>query len=179
LLGIRASDFICRIHDYLTRLSAILAAIGLISIVVFYVYEVITRYVFDSPTAWVSDFVSYTLCISVFLALPKVTQDRAHVAVTILVGVYFIIGPAGFPMFANSILDTVSITSLASIPLFILMGEILFRSGTMDVLFDSTTEQLMAVLKTLPFMTVIFSVMGFIMLGIATPSESAATGVVG
>ncbi len=55
----------------------------------------------------------------------------------ILVGVYFIIGPAGFPMFANSILDTVSITSLASIPLFILMGELLFRSGTMDVLFDS------------------------------------------
>jgi len=40
-------------------------------------------------------------------------------------------------MFANSILDTVSITSLASIPLFILMGELLFRSGTMDVLFDS------------------------------------------
>ncbi len=57
--------------------------------------------------------------------------------VAILVGVYVIIGPAGFPMFANSILDTVSITSLASIPLFILMGELLFRSGTMDVLFDS------------------------------------------
>lgn len=55
----------------------------------------------------------------------------------VLTGVYFIIGPAGFPMFANSILDTVSITSLASIPLFILMGELLFRSGTMDVLFDS------------------------------------------
>ncbi|MEX3007689.1 TRAP transporter large permease subunit [Hoeflea sp. TYP-13] len=55
----------------------------------------------------------------------------------ILTGVYFIIGPAGYPMFANSILDTASITSLASIPLFILMGELLFRSGTMDVLFDS------------------------------------------
>lgn len=55
----------------------------------------------------------------------------------ILTGVYVIIGPAGFPMFANSILDTVSTTSLASIPLFILMGELLFRSGTMDVLFDS------------------------------------------
>ena len=55
----------------------------------------------------------------------------------ILTGIYFVIGPAGFPMFANSVLDTVSITSLASIPLFILMGELLFRSGTMDVLFDS------------------------------------------
>ncbi len=228
----------------------------------------------------------------------------------ILTGVYFIIGPAGFPMFANSILDTVSITSLASIPLFILMGELLFRSGTMDVLFDSidklvgrvrgrqyvlivvlsavfgalsgvamavaamlgraimpgmqargynrdiaagliiggaslapiippsllaiivgsiadvsiaklliagivpgllmggiflvyvfvriamnpelaptnvasergevsVKDKLIALARTLPFAIVIFSVMGFIMLGIATPSESAATGVVG
>lgn len=55
----------------------------------------------------------------------------------ILTGVYFIIGPNGFPMFANSVLDTVSTTSLASIPLFLLMGELLFRSGTMDVLFTS------------------------------------------
>jgi tripartite ATP-independent transporter DctM subunit len=228
----------------------------------------------------------------------------------ILIGVYFIIGPAGFPMFANSILDTASTTSLASIPLFILMGELLFRSGTMDVLFDSidklvgkvkgrqyvlvvvlsavfgalsgvamavaamlgraimpgmqsrgydrgiaagliiggaslapiippsllaiivgsladvsiaklliagvipglliggiflvyvfvriamnsnlapanvtgeraevtSLEKLMAIVKTLPFLIVMFSVMGFIMLGIATPSESAATGVGG
>ncbi len=228
----------------------------------------------------------------------------------ILVGVYVIIGPAGFPMFANSVLDTASTTSLASIPLFILMGELLFRSGTMDVLFDSIDklvgrirgrqyvlvvvlsavfgalsgvamavaamlgraimpgmqergynrdiaaglivggaslapiippsllaiivgsiadvsiaklliagvipglvlggiflvyvfiriamdsslapanvageredvtagEQAMALVRTLPFVIVIFSVMGFIMLGIATPSESAATGVVG
>lgn len=55
----------------------------------------------------------------------------------ILIGIYFIIGPAGFPMLANSILDTSTNTSLAAIPLFILMGELLFRSGTMDVLFDS------------------------------------------
>lgn len=230
--------------------------------------------------------------------------------IAILIGVYFIIGPAGFPMFANSILDTVTTTSLASIPLFILMGEVLFRSGTMDVLFDSIDklvgkvkgrqyvlvvtlsavfgalsgvamavaamlgraimpamhargynrgiaagliiggaslapiippsmlaiivgsladvsiarllisgvlpgllisgiflayvfvrialdstlvpddvsgertevgpgEKIIALIRTLPFMIVIFSVMGFIMLGIATPSESAATGVLG
>ncbi|QMU59230.1 MAG: TRAP transporter large permease subunit [Boseongicola sp.] len=228
----------------------------------------------------------------------------------ILTGVYVIIGPFGFPMFANSIFDTVTTTSLASIPLFILMGELLFRSGTMDVLFDSIDklvgrvrgrqyvlvvalsavfgalsgvamavaamlgraimpgminrgydrdiaagliiseaslapiippsllaiivgsladvsiaklliagilpgimmagvflvyvfisialdpskapssvdgerddvtagEMLFALVRTLPFVIVIFSVMGFILLGIATPSESAATGVIG
>jgi len=228
----------------------------------------------------------------------------------ILLGVYFVIGPAGFPLFANSVLDTATTTSLASIPLFILMGELLFRSGTMDVLFDSIDklvgkvrgrqyvlvvvlsavfgalsgvamavaamlgraimpgmhdrgydrsiaagliiggaslapiippsllaiivgsladvsiaklliagvipglfiggiflvyvfvrigmnpslapgnvageraevtpiEKSIAIVRTMPFLIVIFSVMGFIMLGIATPSESAATGVVG
>ena len=55
----------------------------------------------------------------------------------ILAGVYFIIGTFGFPMFINSVYDTATTTSLASIPLFILMGELLFRSGTMDVLFES------------------------------------------
>ena len=40
-------------------------------------------------------------------------------------------------------------------------------------------QKVIALFRTLPFLIVIFSVMGFIMLGIATPSESAATGVVG
>ncbi len=80
-------DCLCAIHDHLTLAAAVLAAIGLISIVTFYVYEVVTRYFFNSPTAWVSDFVSYFLCISVFLALPKVTKDKGHVAVTILVDI--------------------------------------------------------------------------------------------
>lgn len=75
------------LHDALTQAAAVLAAIGLICIVTFYVYEVITRYLFNAPTAWVSDFVSYALCASIFLALPKVTKDKAHVAVTILVDI--------------------------------------------------------------------------------------------
>lgn len=75
------------VHDWLTQAAAVLAAIGLIGIVAAYVYEVITRYFFNAPTAWVSDFVSYALCASIFLALPKVTMDKGHVAVTILVEV--------------------------------------------------------------------------------------------
>ncbi len=75
------------IHDRLTQIAAVMAAIGLSLIVIFYVYEVVTRYFFNSPTAWVSDFVSYILCASVFLALPQVTKDKGHVAVTILVDI--------------------------------------------------------------------------------------------
>ncbi len=249
------------------------------------------------------------MAILFFLFLSGAPIFLAFLA-AILLGVYFVIGPAGFPLFANSVLDTATTTSLASIPLFILMGELLFRSGTMDVLFDSIDklvgkvrgrqyvlvvvlsavfgalsgvamavaamlgraimpgmhdrgydrsiaagliiggaslapiippsllaiivgsiadvsiaklliagvipglfiggiflvyvlvriglnpslapgnvageraevtpmEKLIAIVRTMPFLIVIFSVMGFIMLGIATPSESAATGVVG
>ncbi len=78
---------LCNFHDGITQASAVLAGIGLILIVTFYVYEVVSRYMLNSPTAWVSDFVSYALCASVFLALPKVTKDRGHVAVTILVDI--------------------------------------------------------------------------------------------
>lgn len=57
--------------------------------------------------------------------------------IVVLIGVATIIGPMGFPMLANSILETTTTGSLAAIPLFILMGEILFRSGAMEVLFSS------------------------------------------
>ena len=40
-------------------------------------------------------------------------------------------------------------------------------------------EKIMAVVRVSPFAIIIFCVMGFILLGIATPSESAATGVLG
>ena len=54
-----------------------------------------------------------------------------------LTGVAIFIGQAGFGMVANSIFDTANYTDLATIPLFVLMAEILFRSGSVDVLFDA------------------------------------------
>ena len=73
--------------DIITHIAAVFAAIGLALIVGSYVYEVFSRYIFASPTAWASDFVAYALCATAFLALPKVTKDRGHVAVTILVDI--------------------------------------------------------------------------------------------
>jgi tripartite ATP-independent transporter DctM subunit len=52
-------------------------------------------------------------------------------------GLLYLIGPHGFGMFANSIFTTANIGELAAVPLFILMGELLFRSGAMEVLLDS------------------------------------------
>lgn len=54
-----------------------------------------------------------------------------------VIGVLVLLGPAGFGMFANSMFTTGNLSALSAVPLFILMGEILFRSGAMDVLFRS------------------------------------------
>jgi tripartite ATP-independent transporter DctM subunit len=54
-----------------------------------------------------------------------------------LIGVLVLIGPRGFGLFSNSIFEAATSTSLATIALFVLMGEILFRSGTVDILFRS------------------------------------------
>ena len=54
-----------------------------------------------------------------------------------VIGVLTLIGPNGFGMFANSIYATASGTELAAVPLFILMGELLFRTGAMEVLLTS------------------------------------------
>jgi len=52
-------------------------------------------------------------------------------------GVWHFFGSAGIGLYANSVLDSLSSLNMATIPLFVLMGEILFRSGAVDVLFDS------------------------------------------
>lgn len=52
-----------------------------------------------------------------------------------LLGIVALFGTRAFGLFANSIYETATSESLVAIPLFILLGEILFRSGSVDVLF--------------------------------------------
>src|SRR3989304_3097435 len=88
----------------------------------------------ESMTWWaaLSGGVSLLLVL-LFLGVP------VFVALLILnvAPVLVILGPPGFGMFANSIYTTGTNSTRAAVPLFILMGEILFRSGAMEVLFDS------------------------------------------
>jgi tripartite ATP-independent transporter DctM subunit len=57
-----------------------------------------------------------------------------------IVGVLIILGQPGFGMVANSIFETTNFADLSAIPLFIMMGELLFRSGSIDILFDSVDK---------------------------------------
>lgn len=60
--------------------------------------------------------------------------------ILILGGILLTLGDAGFGMFANSLFQTASTSSLATVPLFVLLGEILFRSGSMDVVLDAVDK---------------------------------------
>ena len=53
-----------------------------------------------------------------------------------LAGVLVLMGPRGFGLFTNSLFETATSGSLATVALFVLMGEVLFRSGSVEVLFD-------------------------------------------
>lgn len=54
-----------------------------------------------------------------------------------LLALYVLFGFGGYVLLVNSVVDTATTGALATVPLFILMGEILFRSGTIAVLFES------------------------------------------
>ncbi len=54
-----------------------------------------------------------------------------------ITGVLVLFGDAGFGLLANSIYSSATYGALTAVPLFIVMGELLFRSGAMEVLFDS------------------------------------------
>lgn len=70
--------------DHVTDASLWLAMAALAAIFLAYNLEVVLRYVFNSPTRWSAEFVSYFLLAATFTALPKLTRDGGHVAVTVL-----------------------------------------------------------------------------------------------
>ena len=85
-------------------------------------------------TWWVALSGGLALLLSLFLL--GVPIFVAFVVLNV-VGVFVLFGASGFGLFANSIYSTATLGALSAVPLFIVMGEILFRSGAMDVLFDS------------------------------------------
>jgi C4-dicarboxylate transporter DctQ subunit len=76
---------LARYHDNVTKVTNVLAQLA-ISVVVFcFLYEMASRFVFNSPTWWASEFVSYALCISVFCMMPELARTQSNVAITVLV----------------------------------------------------------------------------------------------
>lgn len=73
-----------RIHDWLTDIGYVLAALALAAMAVIYCMEVTLRYFFNSPTSWATETLSHLMLVAIFLAMPHATRAGAHVAVTLL-----------------------------------------------------------------------------------------------
>lgn len=73
-------------------------------------------------------------------------------------GLLLLVGSKGFPLIVNSIFDTLTGTVLAAVPLFILMGEILFRSGSVNRLLDSVDTLIRGIHGRLYIVTLVLSV---------------------
>jgi TRAP-type C4-dicarboxylate transport system permease small subunit len=75
---------VVRMQAALTRGLFQIACAALLLMLFAYVAEVVLRYFFNSPTRWSSDLVSYSMLVCIAFALPAVTRDGGHVAITSL-----------------------------------------------------------------------------------------------
>ena len=54
-----------------------------------------------------------------------------------VVTIFYLIGAGGLGLFVNSMLETSTSDALVAIPMFVLLGELLFRTGGVQVLFEA------------------------------------------
>lgn len=54
-----------------------------------------------------------------------------------VIGILVVIGPAAIGLFVNSVLDTASTEALVAVPLYMLLGELLFRTGGVEILYNA------------------------------------------
>jgi len=75
---------LARLHDASSRLLFAAACLALALAACLYVLEVVLRYLFDAPTTWTNEAVQYCLALMIFLGLPELTRQSAHIAIDIL-----------------------------------------------------------------------------------------------
>ncbi len=83
-IGRSWADRLAAGHDALTRAGFVGAAVCLAAIVGAYCYEVVARYFLSAPTVWANALVSYALCAMVFLAMPELSRQKAHIVLNLL-----------------------------------------------------------------------------------------------
>lgn len=62
-----------------------------------------------------------------------------------VIGVLVLMGPAGLGLFANSILESTTTEAFIAIPLYVLLGELLFRTGGVTRLYGSLNRLIGAI----------------------------------
>jgi len=77
-------NVVFRWHNILTNSLFIIGVSAISFITAIYCFEIVARYFFRSPTGWANDAASFLFSVGIFMCLPRVTQDRGHVAVTLI-----------------------------------------------------------------------------------------------
>jgi tripartite ATP-independent transporter DctM subunit len=75
--------------DLIDRFSSSVAALSTIALMVMVaiiVYEVVSRYVFNEPTFWVTEFSTYILLGLTYAALAQAQREGSHIQVELIVG---------------------------------------------------------------------------------------------
>lgn len=62
-----------------------------------------------------------------------------------IVAVFLLMGPPGLGLFVSSILDSTTTEALVAIPLYVLLGELLFRTGGIATLYESLNRLIGAI----------------------------------
>lgn len=66
------------------RVLALTAGFIALAVGVMLVVQVILRYIFKSPTSWITDYCAYAICLMLFIAGGNTYQIHAHVGVDLL-----------------------------------------------------------------------------------------------
>ena len=74
-----------------------------------------------------------------------------------LIGVWVFFGVSGHGLLVNGMVDSLTSLNMTTIPLFVLMGEVLFRSGAVEVLFDSVDQLIGRIRGRLYVFTIVLS----------------------
>lgn len=135
-------------------------ALCVLGILVSYAVEVFMRYLLNAPTAWASDFVKYFLCGAVFLAMPLLTREGAHVSVTVLKGKL----PAPVESAA------IRLGLLISAAVCLLVGWLAFRQAVYNFARGIDTMSLVAIPKWIVAAPIAY---GFLLSGLVLLAQAA------
>jgi tripartite ATP-independent transporter DctM subunit len=92
-----------------------------------------------------------------------------------LVIAYFLLGPHTLNLIAFSAFSSLNIFSYVAVPLFVLMGEVVLRTGLSSMIFDTMD----AVLGRMPGRLAVLSALGGTMFGAVSGSSMASVATVG
>ncbi len=92
-----------------------------------------------------------------------------------LIGVLIVMGPQAIGLFVNSVLDTASTEALVAVPLYMLLGELLFRTGGVEILYSALNR----LIGRLPGRLYVVAIALSAMLGAISGSAMACVAMLG